>query len=104
MALCRRGLGDFRRMLRVRMDVAHREMAEGEAELISKRSLQATDDIQCGAAVRAFEVAIFDQRHRRRARSAYVVVRAYGRLESGAELRSHCVIPLRGRVPAVTAP
>ncbi len=76
-------------MLRVWMDLAHREVAEGEAELISERLLQCIDDIHCSAAVRTFKVAVLDQRDHRRARSADVVVRTYRGLESGAELRNH---------------
>src|SRR6516165_1692065 len=104
MSLGRGRLGNLRGMLRVRMDLAHREMAECEAELVPERPLQSTDNIQCSAAVRTFEVAIFDQRDQRRARSADVVVRAYWIEESGAELRNHRVVPLRGCLPAVTAP
>jgi len=58
MSLCRGSLGNLRRMLRVRMDIAHREMTECEAELVSECVLQSADNIQCSAAVRTFKMRL----------------------------------------------
>jgi hypothetical protein len=52
------GLGNFRRVLRVRVNRAHREVTKSERELIPERLLQSIDDFDSGAAIRTFEVAV----------------------------------------------
>ena len=49
------GVGDCRRVLRVRVDGAHRAVTKGERELIPERLLQSVDDFDGGAATRTFE-------------------------------------------------
>src|SRR5690349_6653127 len=99
MPLCSGRFCDFGRVLRVWMDVAHREVSEREAELVAKHLQQSIDDVNGGTAVRTFEVAVLDQGDQRRARAADVVVRIYWRLELSVELRNHGVVPLRECVP-----
>ncbi len=49
------GPGNFRRVLRVRVDGAHRAVTKGERELIPERLLQSVDDFDGGTAIRTFE-------------------------------------------------
>jgi hypothetical protein len=45
-------------VLRVRVNLAHREVTESERELIAERLLQSTDDFDGGTAIRTFEITV----------------------------------------------
>ena len=54
-ALLSGGLGNFRRVLRVRVDRDASGSEKGERELIPERLLQSVDDFDGGTAIRTFE-------------------------------------------------
>jgi len=58
-----RGFGNLSGVLRVRVNVAHGEVAERKTELVPKRFSQCRNDRDGRAAIRAFEVAVLYERN-----------------------------------------
>src|SRR6202158_6646089 len=96
LALSRRGLGDLRGVLPVRMDLRQREMTEGHAQLAPDGFHQSGDDWLRRAAIGAFEIAVLHERNRGRPRPPDVIARADRLAEVGAWLWSHYSDPLGG--------
>ena len=72
-ALRARRLGGLGGDLRRGMDVGQRQMAPDVAQLVAEVVEQLRDQRRGGRAVRALEVAVLDQRHRRVDRTADVI-------------------------------
>src|SRR5712671_7521349 len=88
-SLYRGALRSFRRMLCMRMRLAQRKIPKDEPELRSEPTLHVFDNRIGASAVRAFVVAVLDQRHSRAARTLRMVARPNGQGQARALFVSH---------------
>ena len=65
--------GSLRGRFRVRVRLAQREMPKDKSQPRPKVLLDQLDDRMCQSAIRAFVVAILDQRHRRVVRTLHMI-------------------------------
>ena len=72
-ALARRGLGRFRRMLGMWVDLTQGKVPVDEAQLVTQFLLHSLDDTIGNAAVGAFVIGVLDQSHRASVRTLNVV-------------------------------
>src|SRR5258706_5873714 len=85
-------LGRFGGALGVRVHVAQWKVAIHETQLVARGAADVFDHRMRGAAVRTFEVAVFDHRHGRIHRAADVVAHVY-RLRESRQLSCHACLP-----------
>jgi hypothetical protein len=73
LAVGRRGLGRFRRVLGMGVDVAQGEVPVDETQLVTQLALQSLDDMVGKATVRALVIGVLDQCHRCSGWSLHVI-------------------------------
>jgi hypothetical protein len=83
-ALRSRGLGGLGRLLRFGMDLAEREVAEGEEQAAGEALAHPADDRKGRGAVGALEVAEHDELELGRLRAVAMVLPGEGRVEGGS--------------------